>query len=216
MLKRLLFILLVSITKNANSQLVTDLTYHSSECSVYNLKTSSFPDSLHVSPNPFATRTLADYSFSANDTVSLEVYNRWGMLILSVVNNSVMPAGSYKDSIIMDAFPDDIYVVLLKLGHRKKILKTISKSMTTAIKSNNSLSLLKVYPNPFTDKIIVEAAFDKNITMYMSLTDTWGKELFRSDITNIYEEINLNFLPAGFFFLKITGDSGEHIFKLIK
>jgi hypothetical protein len=88
-------------------------------------------DSLRVTPSTFQKRTCAFYSFSQNDTVSLTVYNTLAQIILNPKSNNVMASGYYQDSLIMDAFPNGMYFVVLKLGHRKTINKKIIKTNCT-------------------------------------------------------------------------------------
>jgi hypothetical protein len=88
-------------------------------------------DSLNITPSLFQKRTCAFYSFSQNDTVSLTVYNTLAQIMLNPKSNNVMASGYYQDSLIMDAFPNGMYFVVLKLGHRKTINKKIIKTNCT-------------------------------------------------------------------------------------
>lgn len=88
-------------------------------CSILEAQTPS--DSISASPNPFSQRTLVSYTLANNDTISIRVYNMSGMLVVLLVNDSIVPAGTHQDSLRMDNFPDGIYIV--SLFNRKKNLK---------------------------------------------------------------------------------------------
>ncbi len=82
---------------------------------------------LSVTPNPFSKRAVANYTIGSNDTIRLDVFDRFGKLISSPVKNRVLKAGSYADTIALDYQPADNYFVLLTTGSTKPIALRVSK-----------------------------------------------------------------------------------------
>src|SRR5690348_11537954 len=76
-------------------------------------------DTLAVNPNPFIKRTQAHYYLNYTDTTSLYVCDMTGVIVVTVFTNTPKVMGAYNDSIIMDNFPDGVYMVFLKPKHYK-------------------------------------------------------------------------------------------------
>lgn len=78
-------------------------------------------------------------------------------------------------------------------------------------------SLIKVYPNPFTEKIIISSSIEndligKNLKIYGASGKQYISKILQSSVTTI----EVNHLPAGIYFAKIEGASKPVIIKLIK
>lgn len=174
-------------------------------------------DDLIINPNPFQKRTAINYSFINTDTVTINVYNVTGSLVVSPVTNSVMLSGNYRDSLIMDAYTDGMYFVQLKLSSRKTIVKKAFKSNTAGITSNSiNLKGIKVYPNLFQDKITVESLWFNIKQDQIKIFNSLGQCVYYcKDVTEIFE-INLSFLDGGIYYFEIQDISGCETLKIIK
>jgi hypothetical protein len=80
---------------------------------------------------------------------------------------------------------------------------------------NNENSLLRVYPNPATEKIIIETGqiSDQGI---LSVTNSHGQEIFTHKIEGFKTEINISTLSAGVYFIKLISAKGISIAKFVK
>lgn len=80
-------------------------------------------------------------------------------------------------------------------------------------------AFLRVYPNPFTEKIIVKAVTTSGKVIYR-LTSTDGKKVFETVLDCLEEmepvEISLPCLQTGVYILTVLTDSNIHTRKLIK
>lgn len=172
-------------------------------------------DSLSINPNPFQKRTAINFSFINTDTVSIHVYNTIGTLLISPITNSIMVSGSYQDSLIMDSYPDGMYFVILKLGNRKTITKKAIKSNTAGfLESTSELSEIRIYPNPF-DNILKLDFKDKYFErVSIKIYDALGKFVLSSDGNK--QEIDLQKLESGVYYLKILNNSELRMVKIIK
>ncbi|MBA3705800.1 MAG: T9SS type A sorting domain-containing protein [Bacteroidetes bacterium] len=170
-------------------------------------------DSLNINLNPFFKRTSVYFSFTNNDTVSLTVYNQLGQVQFAILTASVMSSGIYKDSLIMDSYPDGQYFVHLKLGQRKTLAKRIIKTVTAAIIENTiGLENIKIYPNPFNDKILVEL----NNSDQLIISNYLGQTVYHLTHLTPRQEIDLSSFSRGAYFLIAKSNSSQKVFKIIK
>ena len=179
-------------------------------------KSQVLVDSISVTPNPFIKRTSIYYCFINNDTVSLSVLNLLGNTIVSLLTNSIIPSGSYQDSLIMDAFPDGLYYVQMKLGHRKTIIKKIIKNNTAGISENLiGLENIHIYPNPILEKLTIE--FNNNVVIdKLIMTNSLGQRIFilNNPISN--QQIDIISFPKGIYYLQAESKEGQRVFKVLK
>jgi PKD repeat protein len=79
---------------------------------------------------------------------------------------------------------------------------------------NLSNSPIKISPNPFLDKIMIEK--DNNERVEIVIFDVLGKELERLMIQDLKNELYLNHLASGTYILKIKQNTKEWVQKIIK
>lgn len=72
------------------------------------------------------------------------------------------------------------------------------------ITENAFNSIVKIYPNPFTDKIMVEKSFYENVQLVIYNSE--GKKLFEKIIDSPFESIDLSMLPGGLYFAIIENN----------
>jgi len=74
-------------------------------------------------PNPFNPTTNIKFTLAKVGEVSLTVYNSLGQEIMSVLNNKVLSAGSYQNSVDMSGFSSGIYFYTLKQNDNIQVQK---------------------------------------------------------------------------------------------
>lgn len=77
-------------------------------------------------------------------------------------------------------------------------------------------SLIKLYPNPIKDKLQIEFQNEAAQETKLNITNSLGQLVYFSNNPNQKQEINLNFLPSGIYYLKIQTNSEQRIFKIVK
>ena len=78
-------------------------------------------------------------------------------------------------------------------------------------------TLIKVYPNPFADKITISGSSDKEIIgKTVKIMGVSGKQFSSRIIQTRQTTIELNNLPPGIYFARIEGNGKPVIIKLIK
>lgn len=203
-MKKLGLILLLFASSNIKSQNLEykdEVEWNTYVCGEVIEDVQALNDSLNVTPNPFQKRTSVYYSFSQNDTVSLTVYDRWGQSLITVLSNSVMPSGIYQDSLIMDAFPDGIYVVILKLGNRRNIGKAIAKAAYAGITELSNPSQFKMYPNPVSNTLYISTEQNGFENAEIEIINPLGQVVLKTAYSN---KVYVSGVANGSYILQIT------------
>jgi len=151
-------------------------------------------------------------SFKGYATGNCEVKLQFESGIESNVRN-IEIEGSFDGiafSKLLELFPqgsDSRYVVQIKTSgnnfYRLKINDLDGRfSYSEIIRINNNCvsSTIRISPNPSAEKIWVE-----NIQRddQLIIVDVLGREVFRLQVTNSSEEINVQHLPSGMYFIKV-------------
>lgn len=165
-------------------------------------------DSLNVTPSTFQKRTSANYSFTQNDTVSLNILNSIGQTILNIKTDVILNSGFYQDSIIMDAFPDGMYFVHLKLGKRKTIVKKIIKTAFAGVNELGLFTEAKIYPNPVSSILNIKIEKHVGSGTEIEIANVFGQIVLKLSYLN---EIDISLLAPGYYTLKII-DSNKQQF----
>ena len=76
-------------------------------------------------------------------------------------------------------------------------------------------SSLKIYPNPFSNEISIETSANSSDSE-LTILNLNGQELIKRKITGSPTQINLSTLPGGVYFVKIVGELGLQVRKIIK
>ena len=118
--------------------------------------------------------------------------------------------------------PDNRYLYVgLNPGEIMKLKLKDTLGTDIAEEYNREGGLL-AYPNPLTDRIIIENRADNKIITGLCLADIFGNEIVSKSANELYSsdnkiEINSLNLPAGTYFLIVRySDGGQAVKKLIK
>ena len=109
----------------------------------------------------------------------------------------------------------------LILGQEGVILKTTSGGITATNKNTEtSLMLFDVFPNPFTDQIVISIDPAVSLTgTLLTISDVWGKTLGEFPVNNSHLSFNADNLLSkpGIYLLKMRTDNGNiQVKKVIK
>jgi hypothetical protein len=86
------------------------------------------------------------------------------------------------------------------------------RNTTTDIKNINAMNLFTIYPNPAADYINISVAgFDK--LPQLEISDALGNEVFMQPIENRVTSININYLPAGVYFVTLNNEITQQFIK---
>jgi hypothetical protein len=80
---------------------------------------------------------------------------------------------------------------------------------------NPRLSRFSIYPNPATDKITIESSLPST-ERNMTIINTYGQELIKQNIISNKSDININFIPAGVYFIRLINETSIEFGTLIK
>ena len=87
-----------------------------------------------------------------------------------------------------------------------------------AFEENTIKSNLRLFPNPATERIVLERTAELQIEA-ITVFDVNGKRMFSENISeanNLQLEINVSTLPSGIYFLRINSSEGNTAFQFVK
>ncbi|HPT52574.1 MAG TPA: C25 family cysteine peptidase [Bacteroidales bacterium] len=84
-------------------------------------------------------------------------------------------------------------------------------SSLSGIEENQHDNLLRIYPNPVSDQLVIEGSNVTNITIYSTI----GTKVYESDFSNNALIINVNNWSGGIYFIKATYQNGESVVKKV-
>jgi hypothetical protein len=169
---------------------------------------------LTVNPNPFSQRTLASYTISVTDSVSLYLMNVIGQTIVSPVSNTVLTAGTYQDSLILDSYPPGVYFLVLKVKSSTAKTVKIVKEGLVGINEISGTSQIKIYPNPIHDLLYYDLKILTSTTI--SIHNNLGEIVYAKNLVSNSGSLDTSFLPCGIYFLKLQSNSEQKVFKILK
>ncbi|GAB4446911.1 MAG: hypothetical protein OHK0036_00480 [Bacteroidia bacterium] len=78
----------------------------------------------------------------------------------------------------------------------------------------SSLTQIKIYPNPFPEKISIEKSNNENYNVIILSID--GKIIHQFIISNTLEIVDLSWLSKGYYFIEINNNRERKIFQILK
>jgi len=104
---------------------------------------------IKIGHNPITTSTFTtQFKVNYADTVSLNIYDTWGMLKCSILNKEFLKAGTYKIEYTFSiGLTNDVYILLLISSNKKLGANIICDGVTGLIKPTNItyIDSIKVY-----------------------------------------------------------------------
>jgi len=166
-------------------------------------------DSLYVSPNPFDSITIIHFNIVQNDTITLQVYDRWGNAVRTFFQSTFLPSGSYSINFFADSLPNGPYVIALFINSTSH-LTTIANHQTVGINENELVNKKQfIYPNPTTGLLTIPYEGIKKVIV----TDLNGRVL--KNLTINAKNVSLSDLNNGAYILTILSGK-EQIFSTQK
>ncbi|MDD3876273.1 MAG: serine hydrolase [Bacteroidales bacterium] len=109
---------------------------------------------------------------------------------------------------------DDYYTIVTLLGCSSDT-SNILHVLVTGIHDNNLESLIDLFPNPFTDDIMIKGNFTKD-TIFLTLTDMQGRVILSKMMYDEDETLNLPSLPNNMYILTLYNKNTIRKMKLVK
>jgi hypothetical protein len=75
---------------------------------------------------------------------------------------------------------------------------------------------IKIFPNPVKENLTIEFETAQKNNVQLTISNSFGQPVYSSDHLGLKHEVDLSFLPSGFYLLKIEGVNGQKVFKIIK
>ena len=122
----------------------------------------------------------------------------------------------YTDDECMNAFTEGQKTrMLAALNIDRSSILSSNGCVPVGIEENDLRRFFKVYPNPVVDKLFINSIQDQNIKTEISITGMLGETVIPEHLLSA-GGIDLSMLSAGVYFLKISTNSGNAVFKIVK
>ncbi|PCI19421.1 hypothetical protein COB64_03760 [Candidatus Wolfebacteria bacterium] len=170
-----------------------------------------------IAPDPFVDTTTITFSLSFSDTVSLIVYNQFGELIDSILNEQLMPAGTQSIQFIGDTLPIGKYFAHLDVDTHLIVTQFIKIGQLTLGEVRYGLEQLNIniFPNPTTGLITI-TNLPQEITK-IAVYNVLGELVLNQELIESNKAlIHLDDLPNGVYFLQVSNGENAMSVKVIK
>ena len=155
-------------------------------------------NTLQVFPNPFTDSAFIQFTIVQRDTATLLVYDLSGRQIKTILHDTILPAGSYAETLSGIGLPDGVYFIKLIYNTSGEITKKVIKARgASGITTETKNSHITLYPNPTRDILNIPIDGIKKIT----LTNLNGQIIQTSKTEKT--TISLASLPAGAYLVSI-------------
>lgn len=171
-------------------------------------------DTLIVSPNPFDSIAVIEFSIANTDTIWLDIFNATGNTVKTYYNATVLSSGTYTLNFDGDTLLNGIYFVRLKINSAIQTVKLIKNVNAVGINESSILEYnFVIYPNPTTSIINIsdEQKHFQNTTI--DIKDYLGHVVYTSPFNS---QIDLHNLSAGMYFLTMQNGHHSNTVKIIK
>ena len=184
-------------------------------------------DSIHFSVNynwtPIGTYDHFSISHDATNDSLFYIYNLTDNG-LNTINNAIVSAPN--DTTFLDVFLNDTFqcffyatISQVHIGACKN--DTITKSynwVCEGISENNFVNTFSLYPNPASDKIIIEKKNSSTDNYDIDIIDLSGRKVLHSkfEIANTTQLIQLHTLGKGMYYIVIKDGKHQYASKFIK
>jgi hypothetical protein len=139
----------------------------------------------------------------SNSATGNQWYNQNG-LISGAINQDYTP--------LIDG---DYYVIVTLNGCSSNPSNTIHVTIT-GIEKNELSNFIRFYPNPITNKIIIENSKTTMQNYIVTIKNIQGQEMLNKNITqNTNQTIDVSKLENGIYFLTIHNDKENYVSKIL-
>ncbi|NQX85226.1 MAG: T9SS type A sorting domain-containing protein [Flavobacteriaceae bacterium] len=169
----------------------------------------------------------------AAKTIVFDEVNAWDFTAnfnFTITNNEVTFSNTYAADTVLWDFNDgytssennpvhvyntigdfEVTLSITACGRTHEITKTVSISNLSI--NNNTLSAIKIYPNPARDYIIIQGKTNENASA--SLYTIFGQKVKHFETISAYP-LSINNIASGTYILKISSGNSSHTTKLLK
>jgi hypothetical protein len=157
-------------------------------------------------PDPFVTTATITYTLATTDTVTLEIYDLTGKIQSTILNDSIIAAGTYTINYTPTNLTKGVYLLTFITKHGTINRKIIYQPSASAIQTINAQNLVfQIYPNPASNSISINYSDLKRIEI-LDLNGRVIKTFIASDKT-----ISVSDIPNGEYIIHVYSEQNELI-----
>ncbi len=177
-------------------------------------------DSISIFPNPTTGPVTIEISLSHTDTVTINIYNRWGQVAIHPITDTILQIGIHPILIDLSTKANEVYFGLVAFRHSDRRIFQILKQATLFIHAETNLTQnqIQIFPNPvgqFMKIAIPENMISKpcNLTLF----NLQGNKIKIVQMDQCDNElvVELENIPNGMYFLRIENEQGFYQSKFI-
>lgn len=162
----------------------------------YNLSIEDYATTLQVDASTITITNTTATSFEFFDCGNGTTYDNGGSMVFNVPNNGTFAVRLFGPSCTYE---------------------TACEPFTTIGLEENTLDVVDVYPNPFTDEVIFEN-FIKDEAVTLSVYNAQGRLIMKTseNVQNGRMMVDLGGLNAGVYFVQVKGSDYQFVKRLLK
>ncbi len=182
-------------------------SYQPPKVAIKNPDAGMYDTSLPISwqlTNPDDGRPVAyDLEYSINDKAT------FNPIVQGIVDTFYL----WKQSSLSDG--QKIWFKIIARSIDGKLHSTVISNSASIVATDPAKKKIKLFPNPVEDNLFLDPGFQMDNPL-CKIIDLKGQIIHVFKSNSLSNKINVNFLPAGVYFLTIDGDSKPVVLKFIK
>jgi hypothetical protein len=185
------------------------------------LRLRNYKNKLYVLGNHFHFRnardTISTYGFSFLDSSGMCNLNNFDYYFFDTPSGYLADIEFVNDSLIVGSGFD---------AYKGQVLNGIACFKNYQYSSNciynhyppysDFFQNLNLYPNPFTNQLIIKQDLSSPLTYALQLYNNLGQSLLVKEITEAKTQIDLSNFPQGMYFVKVYKNTEQKVFKVLK
>jgi hypothetical protein len=158
--------------------------------------------------------TFTIYTSSVNDTSNLTIYNRWGAVVTKMLLDSVLQPGHHTivyhptASLVSGSY----FYIFSSRGCSYR--GTFTYLAPASINRYAATNIIKLSPNPCNGVFTIGSEFA--LITSIEIVNMLGNIVYQNSALTSVFNIDVSFLPAGIYYVRIIADGKPVIKKLIR
>ena len=163
---------------------------------------SSFDvSSFTIIPNPYVDTTNIHFQINSNATVSLQIFDRWGSVVSTIVDNEILQLGEHNYVYVNSTLISGIYIVGLEINGEMFSENLFKTNSANSIIQVNKREEITIYPSPATNFLKVN--FPNNSKREIKLISINGESVIVTESSEKNTTIDIQKIKPGLYILSI-------------
>ena len=157
-------------------------------------------------PDPFVTTATITYTLAATDTVTLKIYDIIGKVESTLLNDSIISAGTYTINYTPTNLSAGVYFLTFITKHGTINKKVIYQGSASAIQTiGTPISVFQIYPNPINNSVSINYSGLKRI----EILDLSGRII--ESLTTYEKTVSVADIHTGEYIIRVYSEQNKLI-----